>query len=354
MRQSVLGYEQQFYINGTQISGVQSVDGSYSVKETPINVLGWGHVNKNFQGGGQHFGTDQGGGLVLDESGFRLLQESTICNRKDSSKYPESLAVLSSPLEGSFSVNSMLVSEDFFLGFTGDNPFTGSIHHGNSYFGFSSGYITSHNVSCSVGQLPQTSTSIAVFGDIGGSPDLIENEDDSLLMQEDSFNVVQETSENPSQVYNAKGDNPFPEIRVPNQQSMSVVIGGELEIGGKVQSDEGITRDRVTSFQHSINIPIEPIYVVGSSSAVQVDVIWPVQTQTSITIEVDEYSYRSMRRYLRSPILDNIAIRIDDCFGNRIQDYLVKDARFAKEDMSASTDGRLTANLSYISYYNKR
>ena len=61
-----------------------------------------------------------------------------------------------------------------------------------------------------------------------------------------------------------------------------------------------------------------------------------------------------MRQYLRSPILDNIAIRIDDCFGNRIQDYLVKDARFAKEDMSASTDGRLTANLSYISYYNKR
>lgn len=353
MRQTVLGYEQQFYINGTQISGVQSVDGSYSVKETPINVLGWGHVNKNFQGGNQYFGGDQGG-FILDEGGFRLLQEQTLCDRKDSSRFPESLAVLSAPLEGSFSVNSMLVSEDFFLGFTGDNPFTGSIHHGNSYFGFNSGYITSHNVSCSVGQLPTTSTSIAVFGDIGGSPDLVSNEDDSLLMQENLFNVVQEKSENPGGIYDAKGDNPFPEIRVPNQQSMSVKIGGSLEIGGGLEGEEGVTTDRVTSFQHSINIPIEPIYIVGSSSAVQVDVIWPISTQTNITIEVDEYSYRSMRKYLRSPILDNIAIRIDDCFGNKIQHYTVKDARFASESMSASTDGRLTANLSYISYYNKR
>lgn len=353
MRQSILGYEQQFYINGTQISGVQSVDGSYSIKETPINVLGWGHVNKNFQGGAQYIESDQGG-FILDENGFRLLQESTLCSRKKSDQFPESLAVLSAPLEGSFSINSMLVSEDFFLNYTGDNPFTGSIHHGNSYFGFSSGYITSHNVSCSVGQLPVTSTSIAVFGDIGGSPDLVENEDNSLLMQEDSFKVVQEKSENPSDTYNAKGNNPFPEIRVPNQQSMSVEIGGDLEIGGGLAGEDGITKDRVTSFNHSINIPIEPIYVVGSSSAVQVDVIWPVTMQTNITIEVDEYSYRSMRKYLRSPILDNIAIRIDDCFGNNIQDYLVKDARFASETMSASTDGRLTANLSYISYYNKR
>lgn len=352
MRQSILGYEQQFYINGTQISGVQNVAGSYAIKETPINILGWGHVNKNFQGAGNYFGHNQDG-FILDEEGFRLLQESS-CSRKRKDGFPESLAVLSSPLEGSFSINSMLVSEDFFLGYTGDNPFTGSIHHGDSYFGFSSGYITSHNVSCSAGQLPTTSTSIAVFGDIGGSPDLVQNEDNSLLMQEDEFNVVQESSENPSNEYNAKGDNPFPEIRIPNQQSISVDIGGSLEIGGGLDGEEGITTDRVTSFRHSINIPIAPIYVVGSSSAVQVDVIWPVTTQTNITIEVDEYSYRSMRKYLRSPILDNIGIRINDCFGNKIQNYFIKDARFTEESMAASTDGRLTANLTYNSYHNKR
>ena len=48
MKQAVLGYEKQFFIDGTQISGVQSIDGSYAIQEKPINVLGWGHVNHNF------------------------------------------------------------------------------------------------------------------------------------------------------------------------------------------------------------------------------------------------------------------------------------------------------------------
>ena len=48
MRQTVLGYEKKFFINGTQISGVQSIEGSYGIQEKPINVIGWGHVNQNF------------------------------------------------------------------------------------------------------------------------------------------------------------------------------------------------------------------------------------------------------------------------------------------------------------------
>ena len=58
MKQAILGYEQQFYINGTQMSGVQGVEGSYGVSEQPINVLGWGHVNNNFQPGFGSFEQD--------------------------------------------------------------------------------------------------------------------------------------------------------------------------------------------------------------------------------------------------------------------------------------------------------
>ena len=36
MKQAVLGYEQKFFINGTQMSGVQSVNGSYAISEKPI------------------------------------------------------------------------------------------------------------------------------------------------------------------------------------------------------------------------------------------------------------------------------------------------------------------------------
>lgn len=339
MKQAVLGYEQKFFIDGTQISGVQSVQGSYAIQETPINVLGWGHVDAGYHHGVDNFENEQEG-FLLDENGFRFVQDRT-CNRGEEIA-PKSLAVLSAPLEGSFSINSILVSEDFFLQYLGDNSFTGSIHHGNDYFGFHSGYISNHSIECAVGQLPTTSTTIQVFGDIGGTPDFIEQDGEviSFIKGEDGERFVQESSYN-SAAYNASGDNPFPEIRLTNQGNISIEC-------------TGINTDRVTSFSHSIDIPIEPIYVVGSAYAAQVDVIWPIETNTNFTLEIDKYQYQSMRKYIRTPTVQDISVKINDCFGDPIQHYTVKEARLISETMSASTDGRMTVNLSYKSYYNKR
>ena len=352
MKQAILGYEQKFFINGTQISGVQSVNGSYAIAEKPINILGWGHVNTSFYETADYIMGEEDASFILDAEGFKMLTEGS-CVSVDAASTP-SLTVLNAPLEGSFSINSTLVSEDFFLQYTGDNPFTGSINHGSfrccpdagvevahQYFGFYNGYITNHSVSCSVGQLPSTSTTIKVFGDIGGSPDYFQvQESDSIILQEDGFGIGTEDSIG-EQNYNASGSNPFPTIRVPNQGSISIECAGA-------------TTDRVTSFSHAINIPIEPIYVVGSSSAVQVDVGWPISTDTNFTLDIDKYSYQRLRKYLRSPTVQDIAIKIDDCFGNKIQNYEVKNARLVGESMSASSQGRLTVNLQYKAYYNKR
>lgn len=338
MKQTVLGYEQKFYIDGTQISGVQSVEGSYAIQEQPINILGWGHINDTFH---EHVDNieDEKEGFLLDENGFRFLQERT-CSRGIENR-PKSMAVLNSPLEGSFSINSILVSEDFFLQYLGDKPFTGSIHHDETYFGFHSGYITNHSIECSVGGLPTTNTTVRVFGDIGGSPDYF-NQDNGIqfLRSDDGRKFVQEESYN-SALYDASGDNAFPEIRMTNQGSISIEC-------------TGASTDRVTSFNHSIDIPIDPIYVVGSPYAAQVDVVWPVETSTEFTLEIDKYRYQSLRKYMRTPTVQDIAIKINDCFGKPIQHYTVKEARLMGESVSASTDGRLTVNLSYKSYYNKR
>ena len=342
MKQAVLGYEQKFFINGTQISGVQNVAGSYAIEEKPINVLGWGHVNQNFYEDKDRF-AQADGSFILDEGGFHILgEESPECAVDgDLNGFPQSMAVLNAPLEGSFSINSTLVSEDFFLQFTGDVPFTGSIHHGKRYFGFDKGYITNHAVSCAVGELPSTSTSIRVFGDIGGSPEFMEQEDDeAFFLQEDNgFAITSEDSN--AGIYNASGSNPFPEIRLPNQGSIIVECAGA-------------TTDRVTSFNYSINVPVSPIYTVGSSVPAQVDVAWPITTETSFSLDIDKYEYQSLRKYLKSPTVHDIAIKINDCFGVPIQHYVVKSARLIGESMAASTDGRMTVNLSYKSYYNKR
>lgn len=359
MRQTYLGYEQQFYIEGTQISGVQSVQGSYSISEKPINILGWGHVNANYYDNNEYIIRNSAKGFILNEDGFEIMLEKS-CDETRDNNLPESLAVLNAPLEGDFSIDSILVSEDFMLNYTGDYPFTGSIHHENQYWGFASGYITNHTVSCSIGQLPTTSTKIRVFGDMGGGPSAIQQEEKGVfpITREDGGLIIQQDSENPT-IYNAAGDKPFPEIRLTNQESITVEIGGNLpeypkRIGEEEDSTKDLVMDRVTNFTHNINIPIDPIYVVGNEYAVQVDVVWPMTTQTDFTIEVDKRKYKSMRKYLKSPTLHNLAIRINDCFGVEIQKYLVKKARLINESMSSSTDGRVTVNLSYLAYYNKR
>ena len=61
-----------------------------------------------------------------------------------------------------------------------------------------------------------------------------------------------------------------------------------------------------------------------------------------------------MRKYLKSPNVQDIAIKINDCFGETIQNYEVKNARLLGESISQSADGLLTVNLQYKSYHNKR
>jgi hypothetical protein len=337
MKQTHLGYEQKFYLNGTQLSGVQSVNGSYGIQEQPINILGWGHVGGKYYPNPDYI-LDQQNGFILNEEGFKMVADNP-CVDVDKI-YPDSLAVLSAPLEGSFSINSALVSRDMLIDFTGDNPFTGSIHYASNYFGFESGYITDHSVSCAIGQLPTTSTNIRVFGDIGGAPDFIRTEDDSNVNQETEYGMVTEDSRKEG-LYNASGKNPFPEIVIPSQGSISVeCFGAET--------------DRVTAFTHSINVPIDPIYIVGSSRAIQVDVSWPITTTTSVSLDVDEYEYHSLREYLVSPNLEDVKIKINDCFGRPVHHYIVSSARLVGESMSASSEGRMTVNLEYKSYHNKR
>lgn len=339
MKQAVLGYEQKFFINGTQLSGVQSVNGSYAISEKPINVLGWGYVSQDFYEVPEYIVQTDGTSFILDDEGFRMLQE-TSCPGAGVTPTP-GMAVLNAPLEGEFSISSALVSEDFLLNYTGDNPFTGSINHGNKYFGFYNGYITNHSVTCSIGEIPKTSTSIKVFGDIGGSPEFFQvQESDSLFLQQDGFRMATEDSVG-EQNYNASGNNPFPAIRVPNQGSIIVEC-------------TGASTDRVTSFSHSIDMPLSAIYTVGSSVAAQVDVVWPFTTTTSFTLDIDKYNYQRLRAYLRAPTVQDIAVKINDCFGQPIQNYPVKNARLISEQMSANAQGRLTVNLQYKSYYNKR
>jgi len=118
---SVSNYDQSVIINGFRLSGVQDLNGSYTIQKTPINILGQGHV----------------------------------------------LSLLNAPTEGNFSFSRNMISEDPLLNLTGNSGFSGTIDYLEKSFGFSGGYLTSYSVSCGIGQIPTINTDITVFGDIG-------------------------------------------------------------------------------------------------------------------------------------------------------------------------------------------
>ena len=89
MKNALLNYENQFFLNNSSISGIVSVDGSYSINYAPIKTIGVGY-NK------------------------QVIAEVPIAN---------------------FSINKYLLYNDPFLPFTGENvnktakSFKGSINY---------------------------------------------------------------------------------------------------------------------------------------------------------------------------------------------------------------------------------
>lgn len=128
MKNALLNYENQFFLNNSTISGILSVDGSYSINYAPIKTIGVGY-NK------------------------QVIAEVPVAN---------------------FSINKYLLYNEPFLNFTGENSITktaisfkGSLNYNNTRFGFASGYLNSFNLSCSVGEIPSTKSDIIIFGDVG-------------------------------------------------------------------------------------------------------------------------------------------------------------------------------------------
>ena len=127
MKNATLNYENTFFLEGTALSGVLSVDGSYNIDYKPINVIGQGFVKQ----------------------------------------------VISSIPTAELSLSRYLVSNDPILILTGQQlnysavPVSAGLYYKNKYFAFQDGYLKSIGISCSVGEIPQIESSFDVFGNIG-------------------------------------------------------------------------------------------------------------------------------------------------------------------------------------------
>tara|TARA_R100001082_G_C4359054_1_gene158377 strand:- start:799 stop:1692 length:894 start_codon:yes stop_codon:yes gene_type:complete len=297
MKNASLPYNQSIFINGTGISGVQSIEGNYGITEENVNFIGFGYVT----------------GLI------------------------------SQPMQGNFTVSRALISEDPFLNLTGDGPtyaFSGTIFYEkpnigatlennlSGSFGFHSGYLNSYSISCGIGEVPSVQASISVFGDLGPGIDA-------------RYNGGAATADNPT-------------IRVPDQ-------------GGIVLSCDGSRTNRITSFSHTVELPREPIYALPTAATsdllgddvkwkmpAQVDLIYPLESTTNFTLEIDDYETKNLYGALTGIHIHPVDITINDDSGNEIIKFDLSKSRLISESFSSDVGGAITVNLTYKKYSNKR
>lgn len=117
---------QRLFIDGIEISGVQSVRGQYD-----------------------------NGGSELKHLGMDAIP-----------------IVFNSAQIGSFNVNGFILNQDRFINYTGNSGFNGFIvkdksNPFNAVFGFTSGYLSSYTNRGALGQIPQVDVSINVYGNVG-------------------------------------------------------------------------------------------------------------------------------------------------------------------------------------------
>lgn len=246
MKNALLNYENQFFLNNSTISGILSVDGSYNINYAPIKTIGVGY-NK------------------------QVIAEVPVVN---------------------FSINKYLLYNEPFLSFTGENrnktatSFKGSLNYNNKKFGFLSGYLNSFNLSCSVGEIPTTTSDIVVFGDVGPT-------------------------------YDASGDLKTPYISVPQVKDIILTCSGS-------------STNRITSFEYSINCNKQPIYTLNQSGysfggasgpsgpyapspnyiPSEVLLNLPIEINANFSLEVDDYTSRSVYNILNNDTDASFSISI--------------------------------------------
>jgi hypothetical protein len=127
---SYSNYEQKIIVNGYELLGVQSIDGSYGISEKPVRVAGVGFID----------------------------------------------AMISSPLQGNFNINRKMVGTDPLLETDSigryvydEQEIEGVILYDNDTkgFGFTKGRVSRYSVSCTVGEIPDIQTDITVYGNLG-------------------------------------------------------------------------------------------------------------------------------------------------------------------------------------------
>jgi hypothetical protein len=258
---TILQYDQSFVVNGYQLSGVDSVQVSYSVPLENSLTLG------------SSFGYN-----------------------------------LNNPMQAEISLQRSCLYQDPLLAFTGDSSFSGSFRYNGLTYGFTSGFLNRYSISCSVGDVPQISASINVYGDLKPSLEVL-----------------------PYQSH--------PAIYIPSPKSMLV-------------SGDNSTNNRIKSFNYELTINRQAVYSLDSYSRVdEVVFLPPVAVSASLDFDAVNFTPEDYKYFISSAEKKNFKVIIND--RNSTEEILnldIPNIQLSSQQLSSSADNKLSITNSYIGY----
>jgi len=261
-------------INGSGIQGVQSVSVQY----------------------------DSAGGRPLSNLGINTIQYA-----------PEG------PQTATLNVNTLLTHQlptsyngpkDTLQNFTGDLNFSGIIDYGDKQLYFTDTYLESYAVSCGIGDVPTTSTTSIIYGDL----------------KTGAFSSFVQSSP------------VLPTLNIPSYNSMEINL------------DEFNT-NRVSSFSVEIATPRVPIYPVGIDRPTGVIAGTPIEVNVNFVVDVDDYEIKNMRFVPDQTTFRNATITLNKNNSDvELLKYSFDNMLLTSESFQASVEGNAGVNFNLRSF----
>ena len=320
-KNAVPSYEQQFFVNGTGLSGIRDISAGYTVPEERISTLGAGFVRNIYAG----------------------------------------------PLQGTMSFARDILYDDPILRFTGESPLSGTLIYdtemgggGEKVLGFNTGYLTDYNVNCNIGGVPTVDCSFVSFGRFGSG--IREGDlDCSGQAPYAAFDFQKEYFAFANQGSIECGLNQSGTNRVTQAaQSYTIQRDPVYDLSQKTASD-----------------------LTGGAGFVPAEVLtsYPIEVRTNFTVEVDDFETANIMDTIRSGHYEAIDLKIHRSEGlgypgilkDQVLDPLKDDSsnnlndngyrtlyqfrsvtgQLVSENIETSIDGVLSVNLEFVDFLNK-
>jgi hypothetical protein len=223
---------------------------------------------------------------------------------------------------GQARAQAFILGHDHFIDLTGEAGINGYLikttKNVDDNFSFESGYLTQYSQRCSVGELPQVGAQFQVFGRIG------------KLNMTNSDQIDAELGD----INNETG--PTYDLADVNAGSIDINFGEEFE------------QDRITSYQFDISVPRKPYYRLGSDMPIQVNTVYPMVVQLSMSIDLSHFQPRNNFDNPCSPDSGNFNLRLKNFHNdNVVVEYNFDNMRLYSQSYSVNAAGAPVLDLQY-------